>query len=456
MNLEWKKAEIAKREAEVEEYKKEKERFEVFKSDYEHYVKHALTVDELTPTLEELGTTRSRDVIATSREYIGPVREDHDKLKAGEITFEEAQRKKEELLKQLVRQQDARRQRERRASGKIIKKQVERDVSKMSTKATDCLSMSIDEFRNTVPIVYKDVAVVVPTQQEIERVVAGQAQRCLDDAAGLDHLIHGNSFTMQIIGEGVFHSWLPARCIVNSNGTFHRSCPADCPIAHVHAQDDWWAWFVNEIEQRVARVVDSDNYEVKDKQLRVVSLGMYYYLQRIESIDNWFADREVNLIMKFTDFEMFTANDLSTNCQRQVVEHFGEMWDPSKTLDEMLAPRKVIKGHPGHKEMHQIDNYGDLVWDYHEDVATTDCTNIAHIEAFESPQPGKYKLQVPYLICWSVLDGAAKAFGVLNKGTFPYEVVKDWGDLDEVINEWYVVHVDYHIKYNMIVMAKNI
>ncbi|KAJ1797327.1 hypothetical protein LPJ59_003212, partial [Coemansia sp. RSA 2399] len=116
--------------------------------------------DETTPTLEELGTTRSRDVIATSREYIGPVREDHDKLKTGEISFEEAQRKKEELLKQLIKDQDARRQRERRASGKIIKKQVERDVSKMATKATDSISMSIDEFKNTVPIVYKDVVLI--------------------------------------------------------------------------------------------------------------------------------------------------------------------------------------------------------------------------------------------------------------------------------------------------------
>ncbi|KAJ2740268.1 hypothetical protein GGI20_005898, partial [Coemansia sp. BCRC 34301] len=156
----------------------------------------------------------------------------------------------------------------------------------------------------------------------------------------------------------------------------------------------------------------SDNYEIKDKQLRVVSLGMYYYLQRIESIDNWFTDREVNVIMKFTDFEMFTANDLSTNCQRQVVEHFGELWDPSKTLDEMLAPRKVIRGHPGHKRMDQIDSYSDLVWDYHEDVTTTDCTNIARIVEYNG-----------------------HAFGVLNKGTFPHEVVKDWGDLDEVINE---------------------
>ncbi|KAJ2055216.1 hypothetical protein GGI17_006708, partial [Coemansia sp. S146] len=299
------------------------------KGDYEHYVKHALTVDEFTPTLEELGTTRSRDVIATSREYIAPVREDHDKLKAGEITFEEAQHKKEELLKQLIKQQDSKRQRERRQSGVHVKKQVERDVSKMTTKATDSISMSIDEFKQGVPVVYKEVALIVPAQKEIERVV------------------------------------------------------------------------------------------------------------------------EVTRIMKFKDFEMFTANDLSTNCLRQVVEHFGETWNPSKTLEEMLVPRKVIKGHPGHKEMHQIDNYGDLVWDYHEDVATTDCTNIARIvdynghvgvvtyikrkpsplkimkrlpykssidntisifvdiEAFESPQPGKYKLQVPYLICWSVFDGGA-------------------------------------------------
>ncbi|KAJ2878579.1 hypothetical protein H4R27_005751 [Coemansia aciculifera] len=141
------------------------------KGDYEHYVKHALTVDEFTPTLEELGTSRSRDVIATSREYIGPVREDHDKLKAGEITFEEAQHKKEELLKQLIKQQDSKRQRERRQSGVHVKKQVERDVSKMATKATDSISMSIDEFKQGVPVVYKEVALIVPAQKEIERVV---------------------------------------------------------------------------------------------------------------------------------------------------------------------------------------------------------------------------------------------------------------------------------------------
>ncbi|KAJ2552035.1 hypothetical protein EV175_003466 [Coemansia sp. RSA 1933] len=173
--------ELERREAEHAEEKadfvaqsqlflEEKEDFERQNQDYEHYVKHALTVDDGTPTLEELGYTRSRDVIATSREYIGPVREDHDKLKAGDITFEEAQRKKEILLKRLVREQDARRQRERRASGKTIKTQVERDVSRMATKATDNLSMSIDEFKDKVPIEYKDVVLIVPSQQEIERV----------------------------------------------------------------------------------------------------------------------------------------------------------------------------------------------------------------------------------------------------------------------------------------------
>ncbi|PIA12554.1 hypothetical protein COEREDRAFT_51929 [Coemansia reversa NRRL 1564] len=311
---------------------------------------------------------------------------------------------------------------------------------------------------------------------------------------------------------------------------------------------------------------------------------MHYYLQRIESVENWsFSNRPVTRIMKFKDFHMFTANDLSRNCQRQIVEYFGEVWDASKTLDEMLAPRKVIRGHPGHKRIDQVDTYSDLTWDYHEDVATTDCVNIvriveynAHvglitsikrrpspfkkilkrlpyttprdetipifvdIEAFESPQPGKYKLQVPYLICWTwpnpypsdkdveegyevvretgpgcvekfvirllesyedceiclyawygsgydyqhiykylkdrceddttyvrnnaiiyakfkmgnkltihlkdpflfilcSLDKAAKAFGVMNKGTFPHEVIKDWDDLDKVIKEWYVV-----------------
>ncbi|KAJ2740742.1 hypothetical protein GGI20_005644, partial [Coemansia sp. BCRC 34301] len=141
---------------------KEKHDYAREKADYEHYVKHALTVDEFTPTLEELGATRSRDVIATSREYIGPVREDHDKLKAGEITFEEAQHKKEELLKKLVREQDAKRQRERRSSGRTIKSQVERDVSRMATKASDNLSMSIDEFKDKIPIEYKDVILIVP------------------------------------------------------------------------------------------------------------------------------------------------------------------------------------------------------------------------------------------------------------------------------------------------------
>jgi hypothetical protein len=532
----------------------------------EHLEKHLWTIDEFTPKLKDLDVTRSRKMLANTVEYIQAVAPVLQQLKAGDVEPEQAWEAKENVMKGMQRQMDARRKRERKSKSKVIKKTVEQDVGKMAMKANDQQSISIDECMETVPIAYKDVAIIVPTRQEIERRLSAQRTACVSKCGGLDRLLHGNSFALSIVGKGVFHSWLPNMCTIYSDGTPHY-----VEEGNERRQRDWWQEFVVHVKDRLSRVVDSDNYEVEDRELSIGAIHMYYYIQRIESIEYWF-ESEVPPVMTFQDFELFTANDLTVPCEQQVAEHFQCVYDTSKTLKDMLAPRKVIYGHPGPKTMDQVKEYSDLVWDWHEDVATTDCDNIARIvswnghvgvvtsikpkqqqaktirrlpikasedeaplevfvdiEAFASTDPGKYGIQVPYLIMWCTnqgdvvrqaegpacvekfviwvteqedvevviyawygsgydyqhiykyfkdrcvddttyvrnnsiiyaklempsgqivhlkdpflfiltsLDKAAKAFDVLNKGAFPHEIIKEWDDLDRVLDNWVIV-----------------
>ncbi|KAJ2896519.1 hypothetical protein IWW38_002000, partial [Coemansia aciculifera] len=83
--------------------------------------------------------------------------------------------------------------------------------------------------------------------------------------------------------------------------------------------------------------------------------------------------------MTFKDFKLFTANDSSIPCIQQVIEYFGEVFNEDSTIEDMLAPRKVIYGHPAKGNFSQVKEYADFVWDYHEDMATTDCVNFARI-----------------------------------------------------------------------------
>lgn len=46
------------------------------------------------------------------------------------------------------------------------------------------------------------------------------------------------------------------------------------------------------------------------------------------------------------------------------------------------------------------------------------------------------KLKDPYLFLLTSLDKAAKAFKVLNKGSFPHSIIKDWDDLNRILPNW--------------------
>ncbi|KAJ2251472.1 hypothetical protein GGI13_003825, partial [Coemansia sp. RSA 455] len=70
----------------------------------------------------------------------------------------------------------------------------------------------------------------------------------------------------------------------------------------------------------------------------------------------------------------------------------------------------------------------------------------------------KIHLKDPLLFILTSLDKAAKAFGVLNKGSFPHEAVKDWDDLDKVLEYWVKIRsrtVEEYSGKRMIVSVEN-
>ncbi|PIA12550.1 hypothetical protein COEREDRAFT_84053 [Coemansia reversa NRRL 1564] len=57
-------------------------------------------------------------------------------------------------------------------------------------------------------------------------------------------------------------------------------------------------------------------------------------------------------------------------------------------------------------------------------------------------------LKDPYLFILCGLGKAAKAFGVTAKGEFPHQLVKGWGNLDEVLKRWYFIREDFQDTYD--------
>nr|CAC08221.2 putative terminal protein / DNA-polymerase [Schwanniomyces etchellsii] len=51
----------------------------------------------------------------------------------------------------------------------------------------------------------------------------------------------------------------------------------------------------------------------------------------------------------------------------------------------------------------------------------------------------KIILKDPYLFLLTSLDKAAKAFNVLNKGSFPHSIIKDWDDLNKILPNWITI-----------------
>jgi hypothetical protein len=67
-------------------------------------------------------------------------------------------------------------------------------------------------------------------------------------------------------------------------------------------------------------------------------------------------------------------------------------------------------------------------------------------------------LKDPYLFILSKLESAAIAFNVLNKGSFPFDIIKNWSDLDKVIEDWYTIRSEPEEKVDgkkMLITAKN-
>lgn len=51
----------------------------------------------------------------------------------------------------------------------------------------------------------------------------------------------------------------------------------------------------------------------------------------------------------------------------------------------------------------------------------------------------KITLKDPYLFLLTSLDKASKAFKVINKGSFPHEIIKSWEDLEKIYPNWIII-----------------
>ncbi|KAJ2893562.1 hypothetical protein IWW38_002828, partial [Coemansia aciculifera] len=448
---------------------------ETLASDMDHLRRHLYTIDELTPSVETLQQpTRSKLMLATTKEYIEVASSTLNSLQRNEITEAQGRAITVNKMQELQRIMDARRQRERYASGKSIKKTVRENVGHMRSKARDTMSYSIDEFSGTMLVEQATLAVVIPSEDSLVQLVMEQKARCDEHAGPLPRPIYGNSITMFLKGNRFFHTYTKARCTIDADGNM---------------RPNWYEDLVNEIKDKLKAVLDSDKYELEELEISVLKTHLHYYIQQIEDVSNWYK-HAVPAYVAHVDFELFTANGSDKDCIQQVVEYFGEVFEESLTMEDMLAPRKVIYGHPANGNMQQVKLYSDLVWDFHEDMATTDCESIARIirwnghvgvitklrprpikhakglrrralkskkvdyidifvdiEAFASSSPGKYMVSTPYLICWTEGEGVFHRSGPGCVEQFVITLLETYSDCEVCLYAWYGSGYDYQHIY---------
>ncbi|KAJ2740508.1 hypothetical protein GGI20_005766, partial [Coemansia sp. BCRC 34301] len=553
-------------------------------------------IDRSTPTIEEMETTRSEKRIEQSKEYLELGQEVLEKVNMREITADEGRTMLDDKVVELKRYMTARYRRESRGKVGASRKKAERDYEKLKSKGWGKDAFIMDVVRDTAEVAGEMFSVVIPAHSEfVQRAEAIQRNILARQAKPLQRPQHYCMTSVELKGTRRFFTKTSLIPVLTPDG--------------VPRED----FMENLSKAVVANLNRAREYEEEDAEIECSLITMSYTISQWESIKNWYPENTpTQPTMQFKDFTVFLASNEEVNCEQQIVEYLGCGWDPSKPLKDMLLSqsskiKRVLTYIPCQGDIRYVRQFSDLMTDYHEDVASTDCVSVARIikwndhmalitnikrvhkrlriqtrrplshavgllstshsscvqddkgfcmqnpcevagEGVEGKSPEifvdieafqKDCEQVPYLVCWAdgdevcsvsgpdcveefvdslltkykdvgaimlyawygsgydyqhiyrylkakctydecklrnnaiiyaefhyeplnlvihlkdpylfiltSLDKAAKAFGVLNKGSFPHEIIKDWPDLDRVLSNWLVLRSETVETYN--------
>jgi hypothetical protein len=328
-----------------------------------------LTLDEL----KDISKPLPRDYDVTKiKEYYEKLKEMNIKFKNGYITQEETDMIMQSYAIRL--KYDILDTRKTRKYGDYRALKIARTgVQNLNIRKGVTLTLSMDEFEKVYTHTYTDIALIMPSEEEIYRTSEtnlGMTKRY--DMKDYDVFSY---ISLNIKGPVAFDGYTKKIIVLLRDSKRNPNMYKDLIV---------------EIDKVLARL---STYEDENISIYVNKASFTLTLTEWKSIDSWFdSNSNVSRIRKYRDFELFTAPDKNESCVKQCVEFLGGVWNPkysdssldvSEYISKMLPQRLVITYVPIQMDMNYVFSLEDFITSYTEDMSTTDCKNVARLVKFK-------------------------------------------------------------------------
>eukprot|EP01098_Paradermamoeba_levis_P012459 TRINITY_DN5458_c0_g1_i8.p1 TRINITY_DN5458_c0_g1~~TRINITY_DN5458_c0_g1_i8.p1 ORF type:complete len:898 (+),score=42.61 TRINITY_DN5458_c0_g1_i8:279-2972(+) len=398
-------------------------------------VEMQLSVDSFQASLSDLGTTRSVHKISKTKEYFELRLQLIERIKIGTVSLEMAQEILKTFIGENIKAND--RERARQYRGRI-KDDVERQ-SRDHVARFRVVNYDVLEVRPDMLIFYdmhhlcefQGYVFQIPTKGYIEQCVMVSKHRLSEDVGIKRNVYYLPQVSLRLLGANRF--------------------PTNTKMLVIDQEYDWYTELCNSIVERLSVLENPDRYDEAAADVTWV-LIVSVVARELKCITSWF-DTDVERIIKYEDFTLFTANDPSVPCVKQCLEFLGKAYDdalPDDMLQQLRGHR--IKVYTPIYHISCVRRLGDLkeVHDTHpylmditddckgivrlveykdhvgvimsmeppktgfgekrvKDASSPEWTNVhADIETFVEVESGRV---VPYLVCWKYDKDVHKEHG---------------------------------------------
>jgi hypothetical protein len=365
--------EMRKKEEKIRELEEKEKIHEQEKA----FMKFQLQVDDYQSRLEELGHTQSEDYIRHSVEYFELRQKVVERLYSSEISPEEGRMMLDEFVADVVRKNAAARKREYRAKVKERVEVEEKDrVMRFRVVGTLVREMRMSEFERVEEIASdQGLSLVIPLKDDIIGIVENMKLVLISNYSKVKNPYFIPQLSVRFSGGGRYVS---NTALVIVGGELLQ---------------DWYDLFKQKVTTKFYVYVDPEKYEDPIEDLSMV-VKFSVIMRQLKTIESWFASgKDIGPVIKYADFELFTANNKQVNCVQQCVEYFGKLYDPELGDDFITQltqgqenPMRV-KVYTPKVDVNNMKWFNQLmeVKDTHPEELdiTDDCKNIARILEYQ-------------------------------------------------------------------------
>ncbi|PIA12563.1 DNA polymerase [Coemansia reversa NRRL 1564] len=458
-------------------------------SEYEFMRRGMSRIDRSTPSVHTMEITRDEMRLEQTLEYLQLKNELWDKMDKREITADDARKQLDEEIGILKKVMDRRRKRDSKKKVSSTRKKVEKDYETLRSKGWDKRNIGMEVIEEKHLVQTDLISVYIPSESEFMKHSAQMKKAILERQKNpLEKPEHYCMASVQICGKNIFVTKTSLTPVLTPDG------------------DPSPKFFEKLCEKVVECLRRTENYEERSEDITCNRVLMTYTISQWESVRNWYPDHDGSSTKIFKDFTVFLAPNEKVNCQQQCVEELNKIyhgenfnvagvWDPKKKLEAMIPQKKVITYIPCQGDIRYVKELDDLMTSYQENIANTDCKNIARlikwndhmavitkikttrkrnrvqrrraintdisdtleeeqsnidifvdIEAFGKTYEDNYAEQVPYLVCWADGNDIYNAYGEDCMKEFVDQILNKY-DKEITLWAWYGSGYDYQHIY---------